>query len=398
MPRITLSSFRLASSLSVLFLAYFASGIHFPAEAETESKTATKTTQARLWFFNGSAEKVEISWLKSPQERVAQETLDPGKETVITTTLGHRFILIGEESAHEMTVESLVPVQGARFDPTAKDGIPAFYSQRKDVGGYPIVASATVNPYALEEAAFIIQEMLSERDDLLTAMAKSGAHLSIFAYNEFTTDLPEFAHFAHFPKQRAAGIDNKEFWDARARGTGGSISDPFCSCGEENLLAFAGDPYAAESIMVHEFAHNVHLRGMTNLDSTFDDRLKKAYQKAMAKGLWKDKYAATNHFEYFAEGVQSWFGNNRENDHDHNHVNTRKELIEYDPVLANFCREVFGDSSFVYTKPDTRLTGHLEGYDPKKSPTFEWPERLLKAKAEIRRMAQEADQPKAEEK
>ena len=34
-----------------------------------------------------------------------------------------------------------------------------------------------------------------------------------------------------------------------------------------------------------------------------------------------------NHHEYFAEGVQSWFDNNRENDHDHNHVNTRAELL-----------------------------------------------------------------------
>ena len=41
-----------------------------------------------------------------------------------------------------------------------------------------------------------------------------------------------------------------------------------------------------------------------------------------------------NDREYFAEGVQSWFDNNREPDHDHNHVNTRAELIEYDPALA----------------------------------------------------------------
>ena len=43
----------------------------------------------------------------------------------------------------------------------------------------------------------------------------------------------------------------------------------------------------------------------------------------MEEGLWKGKYASVNHHEYFAEGVQSWFDNNRENDHDHNHVNTR---------------------------------------------------------------------------
>jgi hypothetical protein len=135
---------------------------------------------------------------------------------------------------------------------------------------------------------------------------------------------------------------------------------------------------------------------MTNIDPTFDDRLEEAYQKAMAAGLWKNKYAATNRFEYFAEGVQSWFGNNRENDHDHNHVNTRAELIEYDPVLAAFCREVFKDTDFKYTKPATRLTGHMKGYDPSKAPKFKWPARLNKAKAAIRKANIEADKPKKE--
>ena len=360
--------------------------------------SAAETIRPQLHFINGSAEAADIFWLESPDKRIAKGSLKPGESTTISTTLGHHFVLVGKDSAHEMKVESLVLIQGARFDPNAKDGIPAYYNQRKDVNEYPIVGSAAVNPYALEEAAFIVRKMLSERDDILTAMAQSGAHLCIFSLNEFTTELPEFVHLGNGKKEIILGVDNKNYWDARARGTGGSFTEPFCSCGEENLLAFPGDPYAAESIMVHEFAHNVHLRGMANLDPTFDDRLEKAYQEAMAKGLWKDKYAATNRFEYFAEGAQSWFGNNRENDHDHNHVNTRAELIEYDPVLANFCREVFGENPFVYTKPETRLTGHLAGYDPATAPTFEWPERLLKAKAEIRRMAQEADKPKKKEK
>jgi hypothetical protein len=130
---------------------------------------------------------------------------------------------------------------------------------------------------------------------------------------------------------------------------------------------------------------------MANIDPTFDSRLKAAYDKAMAAGLWKNKYAATNHHEYFAEGVQSWFDDNRENDHDHNHVNTRKELIEYDPALAEFCKEIFGETILVYTKPTTRLHGHLEGYDPSKAPAFTWPERLEKARSSIKENAQAAD-------
>ena len=183
----------------------------------------------------------------------------------------------------------------------------------------------------------------------------------------------------------------KDYWDARARGLGGSQTDPVCSCGEENLLCFAGDPYSAENILIHEFAHNIHLRGMVNVDKSFDDRVKQAYDDAMKKGLWKGKYGSTNHHEYFAEGVQSWFDNNSENDHEHNHVNTRKELVEYDPELAKLCQEVFGDTELVYTRPTTRLTGHLAGYDPAKSPKFTWPEKLRQAKDEIRAKAQKRD-------
>jgi hypothetical protein len=131
---------------------------------------------------------------------------------------------------------------------------------------------------------------------------------------------------------------------------------------------------------------------LTNVDPTFDIRLKATYDAAMKAGLWKGKYASMNRNEYFAEGVQSWFDDNRENDHDHNHVNTRVELIGYDPGLAEMCREVFGDTELKYTKPATRLTGHMAGYDPSKAPKFVWPERLQKAKELIRAKAQAREQ------
>ena len=347
----------------------------------------------QLQFINASDEKIEILWLSEGSKEVPNGTVDPGKNRVITTTLGHKFAVIGQQSKTRVQVECIARVQGFRFAPNEKNGIPAFYTQRIVTGGFPIVASATVNPYALKEAAYLVDQMLIKRDDVRKAMVKSGARLCIIAYNEYTTDLPEFAWFSK-GKDRYPGVSAKDFWDARARGTGGSVTDPYCTCGEENLLGYPGDPYAEENILIHEFAHNIHLRGMTNVDPTFDTRLQKAYEKSMAAGLWKNKYAATNRFEYFAEGVQSWFGNNRENDHDHNHVNTRKELIEYDPALAAFCREVFRDTKLTYTKPATRLAGHMEGYDPSKAPKFKWPARLNKAKAEIRKANKAADQPK----
>ena len=265
--------------------------------------------------------------------------------------------------------------------PPAELGADPFYKKYVSANGLPVLASEKVNDYALKEAAFLVTEMLALRPDILAAMVKSGSRLCVIGYNEWTTDLPGWQH-----------MKPKDFWDARARGMGGSQTDPLCSCAEENVLGYPGDPYATESIVIHELAHNIHLRGVVNVDATFDDRVKAAYEKAMAAGLWAGKYASVNHHEYFAEGVQSWFDNNRPPDHDHNHVDTRKELIEYDPGLAELCREVFGDTELTYTKPATRLHGHLEGYDPGKAPTFEWPVRLQEAKLEIRRKAEERSQ------
>lgn len=265
--------------------------------------------------------------------------------------------------------------------PPAEMKIDPFYAKYIDADGYPIVASKTVNDYALKEAAYWVSKMLSQRPDVKRAMVAGGSRMCIIAYNEYTTDLPEFTW-----------LKPKDFWDARARGTGGSKTDPYCSSAEENLLAYPGDPYHQECILIHEFAHNIHLRGMDAVDPTFDTRVKAAYDKAMTAGLWAGKYAATNHHEYFAEGVQSWFNNNRPPDHDHNHVDTRAELVEYDSGLADLCREVFGDLEINYTKPATRLEGHLAGYDPSTAPRFEWPERLKQAKEEIRRKAQARSQ------
>lgn len=372
------------------FVAFLVLALATVASSQVNEGQQAELPRPRLQFINGSKQPVDIYWLKSEQERVPNGSVEAGKDTIITTTIGHRFAVVGREDKTEIIVTSLVPVQGVRFDPPSKDGVPAFYTQRLEAEGFPIVASKNVNPYALKEAAFIINMMLDKRPDVRAALIKSGARLCIIAHNEYTTDLPEFVRMANgrAPDPTMKDISAKDFWDARARGTGGSLTDPFVTCAEENVLAYKGDPYSTENILIHEFAHCMHLRGMTNVDPTFDKRLKATYDDAMKKGLWKGKYASVNHHEYFAEGVQSWFDDNRQPDHDHNHVNTRKELLEYDPGLAAMCKEVFGDTEIKYTKPTTRLTGHMEGYDPAKSPEFVWPDRLAEVKKKIREAAQ----------
>jgi hypothetical protein len=277
-------------------------------------------------------------------------------------------LLSAADESNAVTSATVYPVSS----PPPALMLDPFYTKYVDASGFPVVASAEVNDFALKEAAYLIDLMLAKRPDVKKAMVASGSRLVVIGYRQFTTDIPEYAQ-----------MKPRDFWDVRARGLGGSETDPVCSCGEENLLGFAGDPYHAENILIHELAHNIHLRGVVRLDPTFDDRLKQTYDKAMREGLWKTKYASVNHHEYLAEGVQSWFNNNRPPDHDHNHVDTREELREYDPGLAAICDEVFGDTEVRYSRPETRLVGHLAGYVPAEAPKFVWPERLQQARKEM---------------
>jgi len=363
---------------------YLQDNLMSPHAPAPEPVAETRFPRPSLQIINGSRSPIDIFWLKTPDERVFNGSIEPSNNTVITTTIGHRFAVVNREDQSESIVTSEVPVQAFRFG-----GVPAFYTQQATAEGFPVVASARVNPFALKEAVYIIDLMLAKRPDVRTAMIKSGSRLCIMAHDEFTTDLPEWACLAEGTIPGFPGVSARDFRDARARGMGGSETDPYCSCAEENLLGYEGDPYRAENILIHELAHNIHLRGMSNVDPTFDARVKAAYDAAMNEGLWNGKYASVNHHEYFAEGVQSWFDDNRENDHDHNHVNTRSELSDYDPRLAALCKEVFGDTEFRYTRPATRLTGHLVGYDPSTAPRFEFPERLNEARKRIREAAEQ---------
>jgi hypothetical protein len=358
-----------------------------PAVAgRTEAASHDSKIRPKLQIINGTEHPLNVFWMRGPRDRVPNGTVEPGKYSLITTTLGHRFAVVSRQDPTESLVTCEVPVQAFRFG-----GVPKFYSQHAAAHGLPVVASERVSPFALREAVYIVDAMLAKRPDVRSAMIQSGSRLCIMAHNEFTTDLPEWAWLADEPVPGFEHLPARDYRDARARGMGGSQTDPYCSCAEENLLGYEGDPYAAENILIHELAHNIHLRGMSNVDPTFDARVRAAYQAAMAAELWRGKYASVNHHEYFAEGVQSWFDDNRENDHDHNHVNTRSELADYDPRLAALCREVFGDTEFRYTKPATRLTGHLAGYDPAAAPKFEFPARLGETRKAIRAAAEQRD-------
>jgi len=241
-----------------------------------------------------------------------------------------------------------------------------FYTKGIIADGFPIVASAKVNDFALKEAAYLVNHMLTGRNDLRQALIRNKVRFSVMGCDQWTCDVPEHSD-----------LTPASYWNRRARGLGATTSRPSVSCGEENLLGFPGDPYQGESILIHEFGHAIQEMGVNYVDKTFELRLKKMYDAALHKGLWKDTYAATNPHEYWAEGVQIWFHCNWTNRQDHNHIGTRKELQEYDLGLSALLREVFGDREWVYEAPAKRKQpAHLAGYDLKSAKMFEWPAEL----------------------
>jgi len=242
----------------------------------------------------------------------------------------------------------------------AERQLDAFYQKHVDLAGFALLGSARVSDAAVREARWILAHMLEGREDVLRELTRRRVHLVVMAHDEYTTDVPE-------QRQLSPAV----YWDRRARGLGGSP----VSCAEENLLGSPGDPYSTESILVHEFAHVVHGYGLRGLDPTFDKRLREAFKAAREAQLWEGTYAATDHGEYWAEAVQCWFDDNRENDALHNHVDTRAELREYDPGVAALCEEVFGDHAWRYVKPRERAAegrAHLAGVDFDALPTFRW--------------------------
>lgn len=222
--------------------------------------------------------------------------------------------------------------------PPAALGLDPFYQKYLDAQGLLIVSSWKVPDAALYQAAFIIDEMLINRPDLRARIVELGVRLAIMADSEVTTDIPEYSDLY----QVYPGTD----WDTRGRGFGPSRVRPVTSTSEENLLCYAVDAYAFEDILVHEMAHTALEFGVERIPggAEFLERLNAAYDTSMIAGLWASTYAAENRDEYWAEGVQSWFGLNDPPGWIHNGVNTRAELKAYDPELASLIKEVFGDT------------------------------------------------------
>ena len=192
-------------------------------------------------------------------------------------------------------------------------------------------------------------------------MSINKARFSLIGHTEVISEIPEYR-----------SDPRPDFIVFRERGWGGT-EGATASASEENLLNYPGSTGSGNyGILIHEFAHAIHLLGLNTLDPAFDVRLRSAYETAVERGLWQGTYASSDRREYWAEGTHAWFfpkGSASFRRYGH----TRQALKEYDPGLAALLAEVYGDTGWRYIRPETRThLSHLEGFDPQGSPTFQW--------------------------
>ena len=238
-----------------------------------------------------------------------------------------------------------------------------FYKKAVVIDGIPIIGSEKVSDYAFLECAWIMDNLLVGLDKIKSALVESKVRIGIIAATEYTMDIPE--------NRRPRMLARAAYHDRRSRGLGGR---KLTTCGEENLLSLRGDPYHRENITIHEFSHTI-ASNLRRVDGDWWDRLRELYQEAMDEKLWDNSYARASVQEYWAEGTQSWFDCNTRHDDGriHNGVWNRDKLQEYDPRLAEFLEETYGDGEWRYSKTTDRPAEelvHLTGLDRDKLPTF----------------------------
>lgn len=238
----------------------------------------------------------------------------------------------------------------------------AYYRKYIDAEGMPILASRFVCDEAILQARRIVVAMLSRIPEAKAEMLACHFRVGVVGARENITDMPE---------NRMMNVWWPETdWDARGRGYGATETIPLMTCGEENLVEIPGcvDRYRDESIMVHEFAHNVDF-GLRRAYPDFEPRLLAAYEHARSAGLWAGTYSMSNSEEYFAEGVQAWF--NTCNMYvriggQTVRLHTREQLEDYDPMLHDLIASVM---------PEEYLTGYHFEDIPSASPAVAGQER-----------------------
>lgn len=333
------------------------------------------------------------------------------------------FITLAASAAHEVKTLSKEQAAEYKLDPN-------FFKKATLVQEILIATSAKVTDYTHLEAAYLFDQMMTDlKPDIAQRIRDQKVLCVLLAHDELTSDMPQFKSDLEgkeldFYNWRQRGFLTKEddryivlFAEEDVMEYeggmqiesilihefghvihGAGFDDELKKRWEANFenakaKALYNDGYAAQRFRRVEGDEPVLLLDalVKAFPAQSPDLLKKCLdggdvlvngqpttsavkvtgkdQVIIVFGGEKDCYASKNKAEYFAEGVQAWYDTNRTMDHDHNHIHTRAQLKEYDPMLADFLKDILGDNEWRFVSPRQRAgQDHLKGYDPAKSP------------------------------
>lgn len=236
-----------------------------------------------------------------------------------------------------LAFSSSLGVAASTQPPPDRLGLDRFYQKYVNCGGIPIVSSSAVADAALFKACSITDKMLGLRPDLRQRMVSMNARIAVMGRDERTTQIPEFRSF-------------DRSYDTRTRGLGAIPSQPVTLVAEENLLCLSGDVYGPDNVFIHELGHsifNLALRGSRDFLAVL---VAWAFSSSLSANRWEKTFAITNVDEYWAELTQVWFGANAPVSWPlHNDIDTRRELMKYDPAMYEILLTVYPNDSWSFT-------------------------------------------------
>jgi alpha-glucosidase len=253
------------------------------------------------------------------------------------------------------TVFRLPPGQDYRYQwvqklpnvgpPPAKFKIDPYYTKFTWAREFSVIGR-TASDDALLRANDIIRKMFAYRHDLLKALIADGVKLVVLGREEPLSALPEYPR-----------IKELKGFDSAARTLDYTPELKLLVVGEENILPTP--PETPDCDVIREFAKALYFvtgrrpvdpnwnnRGrdvqqyelrVKRLDVEFDEKLKKLFETAPAKGSSRGTPATNDRVEYWAQGVMAYF--NAASNRDAHSVHTRERLKEHDPGLYGLVNE-----------------------------------------------------------
>ena len=213
-----------------------------------------------------------------------------------------------------------------------------YYDRYIDAAGIAIAGNHTVADESFREARNVILLMTAKHPELRDRLqTRHGFYMILYKVRE-GDKVPELYLYA---KLLGSPVISLGACSKGSTLTAQAITG-YCFAPEimrQTKLTYPHG-YGFVSLFAHEFGHAIETE-IARLDANFRDKLKQAYATSIELETWGESYAASNWWEYWAEGVVHWFydiGEGRA-------FENRQDFAERDPLLAELLGEWFIEGS-----------------------------------------------------